>query len=773
MLKQERRLAFPSRLVILIRRTVYAKDMGSTIILEGVMGKELYRNGDFSIHLFKTTTTVNFPNGKPAGKTISIKGDFLPAEKTQTEISGNWDPKLYKGRYTFVITDCKVTRIREKKAIIGFLKTLEGVGPATAERIFSEFRLNTFDVLDQDISKLKDIESIGPKKYETIAASYIRNMGAGRELSTFLQSLGCHSKNKLEILYRQYGQDAVEEIKGDPFGFFLDGFISFSSAEQLFREGNLDPMSYNRICAHVYRVLENSQAEGNTFMLYKPFLVSTLNLLGYNSSCPKKDAIRVATKIHDCMKEMEDVYCSYTADNVPFVTLKRAYWAEQDIAKSVQYIMQKKQVQRDYQEDILAAEKTCGLRLSKEQEEAVQMAMNSSFSIVTGGPGTGKTTFQKILMEVFLKYNKDKAITLAAPTGRAARRMSENADAPASTLHQLLNLIATDDGETLQVKEAVHIPDGLVIVDECSMLDVYLASEFFSAVIHGRNRIVFIGDVDQLPSVGPGSVLKSIIDSGSVPVKRFTKIFRQEAGSCIAENACKIRLGDTKHFQFDKAFQFLTEEFSDRIVEETKRQFKAAVDEFGIDEVTVLTPFRRKTSTGVNELNPVLKQAVNPFPEKKSTTNKIGGKEIYVGDKVMFTRNKSGLANGDIGYVQDIKMVEGMQVVLVDFGGDPVVLSGDELDFLVPAYATTIHKSQGSEYACCIIVVDPRHSRLLTRNVLYTAVSRAKKRCILIGSFPAFCKGVETTNSIERDTMLTEMLRQEDSGKTEKEEEAS
>lgn len=732
--------------------------MGSIgeIVLEGVVGKELYKNGDFSIHLFNSATSVKYPNGKPAQGTFSIKGDFLPTKNTSAELTGKWDPKMYKGRYTFVVSDCKIVRVREKKAIIHFLKTLDGVGPSTANRIYKKFGLETFEILDKDVSRLKEIKEIGPKKYEIIAASYIRNSGAGRELSTFLQSVGCHSKKKLEHLYQKYGGKAVEEIKNHPFQFYLERYISFSAADQLSREASLDPVHEDRIKGCIRRVLEDAQAEGHTYLSYKKFLPKVFVML--EIGVPAHDEqVKIAKKIHHCMKSMDELLCGYTASDEPIVSLKDTAYAEMNIADAVLDLMKKKGAEKDYRKDIKAAEKNCQLTLSKEQEDAVQMALNSPFSIVTGGPGTGKTTFQKVLMAVYEKYNPKKDITLAAPTGRAARRMSENANAPASTLHQLLNLVATDEGETLQVNDEPDVPEGLVIVDECSMLDVFLADDFFAAVRNG-NQIVFIGDVNQLPSVGPGSVLKSLIDSKKVPVKRLTKIFRQEEGSCIAENAREIRLGKTDQFQFDKAFQFVTEYSPDKIVQETKKQFQAAVDEFGIDEVTVLTPFRRNTSTGVNELNPALKQVINPYPEKKTSENKIGGKEIYVGDKVMFTRNKSGLANGDIGYVKELKMVEGMQVALVDFGDDSVVLSGDDLDCLVPAYATTIHKSQGSEYACCIIVVDPRHSRLLNRSVLYTAVSRAKKRCILIGSFPAFCKGVQTNSSTKRNTRLVEFV---------------
>ena len=350
---------------------------------------------------------------------------------------------------------------------------------------------------------------------------------------------------------------------------------------------------------------------------------------------------------------------------------------------------------------------------------------------------------------------------MGAPTGRAARRMTESSGLPAQTLHQILHLIPSEDDD-IDEMIAKPIDAGLMIVDEMSMVDIFLADKLFSALKPGT-KIVCIGDVFQLPSVGCGEVLSDMIGSQSVPVTVFTKVFRQAEGSIIASNAAKINQGNYD-MEYGDAVEFIQRSSSQDIAKEVLTQYEKALKEFGIDETAVLTPYRKTTDTGVNGLNPQLKALYSPYPEKNTKTTKIDGLDIYIDDKVMFTKNVeidgTQLSNGDIGYVVNIGIEDNIQTVTVDFkDGRKVSLQGDELKNLVQAYATTVHKSQGSEYKCCIIVVDPKHSILLKRNLIYTAITRAKKKVILVGDAEAFKLAVLTEDTNTRNTNLRSYLQ--------------
>ncbi|MGN1026865.1 MAG: ATP-dependent RecD-like DNA helicase, partial [Faecousia sp.] len=364
--------------------------------------------------------------------------------------------------------------------------------------------------------------------------------------------------------------------------------------------------------------------------------------------------------------------------------------AEAHLASMVkrQLISGKTYSYNDLDQELLQEEGKLHIRLAPEQKEAVKMALSSGLSIVTGGPGTGKTLIQKAILDIYRRNNPGKEICCCAPTGRAARRMEQSTGYPASTVHKALGILAGDDGEY----GAPEVLDAdLVLVDEVSMLDIYLAGHLFDALKYGC-QVVLIGDADQLPSVGPGAVLKELIASGKIPVARLDRVYRQSAGSRIAANARLIRHGSVG-LEYGSDFEFLDSASISESAQTIADLYLQEIGRYGVDNVALLSPFRQKTETGVNALNEVLRDKVNPPAKGKAEVAK--GSRLYrVGDKVMQNKNHEDISNGDIGYVVGIYRSGEECTVRVDFGDGRVAdYDSSDLDMLDLGYALTIHKS--------------------------------------------------------------------------------
>ena len=401
-----------------------------------------------------------------------------------------------------------------------------------------------------------------------------------------------------------------------------------------------------------------------------------------------------------------------------------------------------------------AEEQKLKMKFALEQREAVKMALTQELSIITGGPGTGKTLIQRAILDIYQKNNPKSEICCCAPTGRAARRMEQATGVSASTVHKALGLMADEDGD-YDGPEALTAD--LIVVDEISMLDVYLAEYLFDAVKYGA-QMVLIGDADQLPSVGPGAVLSEMIASGCIPVVRLDKVFRQNAGSRIATNAKLIRHGNVG-LEYGNDFQFINsprlsdsaELIVDLYLQETK--------EYGVDNVALLTPYRQKTETGVNALNECLREKVNP-PDTQKPEVVFGNRKFRCGDKVMQIKNHDDVNNGDIGYVRKIIRIGDDTTVHVDFGdGRMKEYDSSELDMLDLGYASTIHKSQGAEYQSVIINLQCAHSIMLTRPLIYTAITRGKERVTIVGEKRALCISIKRTDTEKRGTCLAKRLQ--------------
>ena len=432
--------------------------------------------------------------------------------------------------------------------------------------------------------------------------------------------------------------------------------------------------------------------------------------------------------------------------------------AEDGVAQCVREILQRSSLPYigDLDDEIDRQQEELGFTLAEEQRQAVKTALASPICIISGGPGTGKTSIQRVFLNIYRKAFPDTDIICCAPTGRAARRLEQSTGLTACTVHKALGLTA---GETTALELPEQLDADLVLVDEVSMLDMKMTWYLFHA-LPPMCRLVLVGDADQLPSVGPGAVLSELIRCGRIPMVMLDKVFRQSEGSLIAENAQRIRHGDTD-LQFDGDFQFWPSADVQQSAQWLERLYMQEVGRYGVDNVAMLTPFRNKTETGVRSMNERLRALINP-PGGNKPELALGQRVFRLGDKVMQTKNREEVSNGDIGYIRKIEQDDDGFVVEVDFHDDRVVSYEDSesLSHLDLAYATTIHKSQGGQYDSVLLSIQNLHGRMLKRPLIYTGLTRAKRRALIVGDEEAVRQAIRTTDTERRNTLLAARITQ-------------
>lgn len=769
-----------------INKQVHESELNNLDTYTGLLKKTYFVKDEFSIRSFQSNKTVTFPDGT-SGKTFSVKGKFLPDSGLALKVTGKWEKsqdKQGKNRWTLNVQEFSEIRENTKEGIKSWLLSLKGVGSKVADGIFNTFGMQTYEILDEDISRLKEVKGIGDgKKFEKIKDSYVKR-STGRELFSYLGQYNVRDKN-IKRIFDKYGSDAISEVRSRPYElYYKEHLIGFIAADHIGINNYFDRLDDSRVAAAIFYTLMQNESRGNTYITWLNLWKGVAYNLDVDKDISHADIAKEVSRVtKDLISQKVIVTINLPGEKAPCFMRKQAYWSEKNVAKDVGLLVRNSSFEaadKDYGKYISDSEKKLGITLSDEQRAAVATGIKSQVSVVTGGPGTGKTSFQKVLFDVIetlaAEENREASILLAAPTGKAARRMQESSGRSSQTIHQMLKIIPTDgvdddlSSSSATQNDDVEISCDLLVIDEISMIDVFIAEKLFGAVQPGT-RVVCVGDIFQLPSVGAGTVLKSLIESNVVPVTKFTKIFRQSENSSIPVNAGRINSGNNE-MEYDKAFCFKGTALNrpDLILEYTKKYFATAIQKYGIDEVVVLSPFRRKTETGTDLLNPILKEIYNPAPTRKTPKNSIIGTKITVNDKVMYTKNRNDgddesqhLSNGDTGYVKVISVEDNEQFAIVDFGKDrsDVLIQGDDLKNLVLAYAITIHKSQGSEYKCCLIPMDMRHRAMLKRNLIYTGVTRAKDKVILIGEPSAFNLSVASEDTSTRYTMLTRFLQEE------------
>lgn len=679
---------------------------------------------------------------------IKAVGYGLPVSKNlRYEMRGHWSKNAKHG-VQFEVEGYDEVIVPTKEGIIAYLSSgqIKGIGTKIAERIFDTFGMESIEVLDREPERLLSIPGISKGKLEKICESYIASRSA-RDVIAFLVPYGITPKRAVK-LYKMYKERTMDVVKNHPYRLCEAAGIGFKTADNIAARMGIDRMSPERVDEGILYTLAEAEGRGNLCMEKHAFLKSCLHILDTPRLTEEMIAGRAVRLIHggQLVSYQGNVYRAKTAA------------AEERLAVLVHELLtfQKLPEYENLEGELDSEEKRLRVKFAPAQREAVKMALTNGVSIITGGPGTGKTMIQRALLDIYIHKNPENKICCCAPTGRAARRMEQATGFAASTVHKALGLMSGEDNDRGAEPEALSAD--LILVDEVSMLDIYLAGFLFQAVMYGA-QIVLVGDADQLPSVGPGAVLSELIASGRIPVARLDQVFRQDAGSLIAANAKLIRHGSTS-LEYGDDFQFIDSPVITDSADLIARLYAREIEKYGVDNVALLSPYRQKTETGANALNQTLREMVNPGGGGK-TEAVYGKRKFRAGDKVMQVKNLGDVNNGDVGYIRKITHEGGGTEVHVDFGNGRIRrYDSSELDMLDLGYASTIHKSQGSEYQSVIINLQRAHSIMLTRPLVYTAVTRGKSRVIIVGERRALYTAIKKTDTEKRGTCLARRLQE-------------
>ena len=657
------------------------------------------------------------------------------------EIEGKWvNHKIYGSQFevqSFIpITPSSL------EGIYVYLSSgmIHGIGEKMAKRIVDKFGVDTLDVIQNNPERLTEVEGIGIKKVKQIQESYEEN----RELRNIIIQLSPYgiTPNYCLKIYKKYKEKSIEIINKNPYRLAEDiRGIGFRIADDIAAKIGIDKYSPDRIMQGILFTLNQSLANGHTYLPKRILIEQSVKILGVEPKFVENGIMDLAytQKVHLENKNGEIL-----------VYLMMYYICENGVCKEIVKLSQHeiKDLHIDIDEEIKRVEKEENIQLANNQVLAVKEAINSGVTIITGGPGTGKTTTINTIIKIF--ENNDQKVVLCAPTGRAAKRMSETSNKEAKTIHRLLEMgFATDSDELVFFKdEEDPIDADVIILDEASMVDIILMYNLLKAVKLG-SRLLLVGDSDQLPSVGAGNVLKDIIDSNVIKTVRLNEIFRQAQESMIVVNAHKINNGEPLFLNVkNKDFFFLRKNTNEEIINEIIGLVSERLPKFynfdKLKDIQVLTTMR-KGDLGVNNLNIELQKYLNP-PNKYKQEEEFAKRTFRVGDKVMQIKNNytkkwetedksdsgEGIYNGDIGYIFHIDKDKKTVYVLFD-NVKIASYKYDELDELDHSFCTTIHKSQGSEFPVVVVPIVWAPPMLLSRNLLYTAVTRAKKLVVLVG----------------------------------------
>lgn len=724
--------------------------------IQGVVEGILFQNEDNGYVVAKI---------KEKSELITIVG-CIPyiTEGQSLRLSGQWVIHPQFGQQ-FKVENCEEILPSTVAGIEKYLASgvILGIGPVTAKKIVEKFGEKTFDILDNDIEQLKNIEGIGDKKIEIIYESYCKQREV-KNIMVFLQTYGVTPNQCLKI-YKRFGSESISIVKNNPYIITEEiSGIGFKTADKVARSLGVEVDSPFRIQSGIKYVVNEFCALGNTYMPIDKLLKEGVDILNVSKDQIEKNVVESALEGKLKIETIDNTDCVFT---LPY------YYCELGVTKKILTLAfgQYEKLDIDIEDEIRQFEDEYRIQFAPSQKEAIEGIVDNGIEVITGGPGTGKTTIINCILNIFEKAGMK--VSMGAPTGRAAKRMTEATGREAKTIHRLLELGYSGDESMEYFKDEESPLDcDVLIIDEASMIDVVLMNSLLGAIGAGT-RVIIVGDVDQLPSVGPGNVLRDIIQSKCVRVVRLKDIFRQAQESMIIVNAHKINNGEIPLLnEKNKDFYFIKEEVQEKILDTLIQLINVRLPKFNsewnkMQHIQILSPMRKGT-LGVYNLNLKLQEILNP-KDKAKREKQYRDMYFRVGDKVMQTKNNYslkwtriggsgeaegiGVFNGDVGFIETID--EESDTITVIFEDErKVVYDSVYLDELDLAYAITIHKSQGSEFPVVIMPAFMGPPLLMNRNLLYTGITRAKQMVVLVGSPKALHFMIENNRGFERYSSL-------------------
>jgi exodeoxyribonuclease V alpha subunit len=693
---------------------------------------------------------------KPTGKSqeITITGSLpgvTPGELLS--LRGRWVSHPKFGRQ-FEVNSYSVQLPGTITGIRKYLGSglISGVGPVTAERIVDHFGLKTLEIIEESPNKLREVSGIGQYRAGKILEAWEEQKHI-KEIMIFLQSHAVSAGLAVKI-YRQYGDAAVSVIQTNPYQLAGDIYgVGFKTADKIARHLGLPIDSPTRIQAGILYTLSDLTNDGHCFATPPQLISKAGQILEMDEPT--------------CQVQLEALLAgSELVDDGEAIYLPPFLYAETGVANKLRLLLSSRQDRLikfqdlDWDTAFASLDPDSEITLTEQQIMAIRMSLTSKVSILTGGPGTGKSTITRNIIQ--LAHHNDCSVILAAPTGRAAKRLQETAGIQAKTIHRLLEFSPSAGNQFMRDRDNPLNAD-LIIIDETSMVDILLMNHLLNAIGAG-SHLLLVGDVDQLPSVGPGNVLKDLINSQRFPVTRLQTIFRQSHDSHIILNAHRINQGDMPLFEKNtRDFFLFSEEDAQKAADWVEDLVTSRIqDRFNFNpqtDIQVLSPMHRGAA-GVGELNTRLQAALNP-PTPGKIQFKHGPRSFREGDRVMQTRNdyERKVFNGDMGKITHIDLED--QVATVEIDGRPVPCRFSQFDELIHAYAISIHKSQGSEFPVVVVPLLTQHYMMLQRNLLYTAVTRARQMVVLVGSKRAIGMAVSNNRIAHRNTKLAERVAEQ------------
>lgn len=665
----------------------------------------------------------------------------------EVELDGNWEQS--KHGLQLSVTTCKQIVPTDQAGVLAYLSSgiIKGVGPEIAKAIVARFGDKTMEVLEKNPQQLLSIRGIAKTKLKSIIASY-EETKALSDLMIYLAPFGVSMK-KAAMIKEEFGDQSLQIVKTDPFQLCKIKGFGFMTVDSIARKTKVSLKHPMRYAGAINYVLDEARVSGHLFLSVDETVGRCYDLL--NSDCEAEVVSEEEIRQAISNERLESrIYVEGTR-----VYLSYERMCEVKAAKRIVSMILQEDFDEifDLDEKIDQAEQTLKQKLAPSQRNAVKVCLSHPISIMTGGPGSGKTTTLRFILDIYKKEYPSNEILLAAPTGRASRRMAEQTGISASTLHSALGLI-TDEESPLNDTEL--LPADLIVVDEFSMVDMRLAYILLERIKPGA-QLLIVGDADQLPSVGAGNVLREMIRSEKVPTAVLDTIFRQASNSRIIINAHAINHNDT-HLQYGDDFQMLEVQNAEDAAQLVVKNYLQEVSQYGLENVQILSPFRKRGAVASNALNETIRDLVNPASKRKMEL-KCGSRVFRVGDRIMQTANRNGVSNGDVGLITGMEKADDevfVDIQLLD--GRELRYSKDMMEDVEFSYCLTIHKSQGQEYPVIIVPLLKEHYIMLRRNLLYTAVTRAKAKVILIGQRQAVYIAIHKCDVGQRNTVLADRI---------------